>query len=78
VHEWLGADVDRRLGMTSDKWQEFKAQLSPEQQVMLEMKGNLESDKAIATAIGCTPKQVQKRWAQLLEIASQTRNSSQA
>ncbi|NJM63285.1 MAG: HetZ-related protein [Oscillatoriales cyanobacterium RU_3_3] len=78
VHEWLGADVDRRLGMTSDKWEEFKAQLSPEQQVMLEMKGNLESDKAIATAIGCTAKQVQKRWAQLLEMASQTRNSNQA
>ncbi|MCU0545657.1 MAG: HetZ-related protein [Oscillatoriaceae cyanobacterium Prado104] len=76
VHEWLGADVDQKLGMTSDKWQEFQAQLSPEQQVMLEMKRNQESDKAIGAAIGCTPKQVQKRWAQLLEIASQTRNSS--
>ncbi|MGL5065462.1 MAG: HetZ-related protein [Microcoleus sp.] len=76
VHEWLGADVDQKLGMTSDKWQEFQAQLSPEQQIMLEMKRNQESDKAIATAIGCTPKQVQKRWAQLLDLASQTRNSS--
>ena len=78
VHEWLGADVDQKLGMTSDKWDTFRAQLSPEQQQLLAMKRNQESDKAIATAIKCTPKQVQKRWAQLLELASQTRNSIQA
>jgi len=76
VHEWLGADVDQKLGMTSDKWEAFQAQLSPEQQQLLAMKRNQESDKAIATALGCTPKQVQKRWAQLLDLASQTRNSS--
>ena len=78
VHEWLGADVDQKLGMTSDKWEAFRAQLSPEQQQLLTMKRNQESDSAIATAINCTPKQVQKRWAQLLDLASQTRNSSQA
>jgi len=78
VHEWLGADVDQKLGMTSDKWEAFRAQLAPEMQQLLEMKRNQESDKAIATALKCTPKQVQKRWAQLLELASQTRNSSQA
>lgn len=78
VHEWLGADVDQKLGMTSDKWEAFRAQLSPEQQQLLAMKGNQESDKDIAAAIKCTPKQVQKRWAQLLDLASQTRNSSQA
>jgi len=78
VHEWLGADVDQKLGMTSDKWETFRAQLSPEQQQLLVMKRNQESDSAIATAIKCTPKQVQKRWAQLLDLASQTRNSCQA
>ncbi|MEG4495968.1 HetZ-related protein [Microcoleus sp. F10-C6] len=78
VHEWLGADVDQKLGMTSDKWEAFRAQLSPEMQQLLEMKRNQESDKAIATALKCTPKQVQKRWAQLLELASQSRNSNQA
>ena len=78
VHEWLGADVDQKLGMTSDKWEAFRAQLSPEQQQLLAMKRNQESDSAIATAINCTPKQVQKRWAQLLDLASQTRNSNQA
>ncbi|MEG4631014.1 HetZ-related protein [Microcoleus sp. AR_TQ3_B6] len=78
VHEWLGADVDQKLGMTSDQWEEFRAQLSPQMQQLLEMKRNQESDKAIGAAIQCTPKQVQKRWAQLLELASQTRNSTQA
>ena len=78
VHEWLGADVDQKLGMTSDKWEAFRAQLSPDMQQLLAMKRNQESDKAIATAINCTPKQVQKRWAQLLDLASQTRNGSQA
>ena len=78
VHEWLGADVDQKLGMTSDQWEAFRAQLSPQMQQLLEMKRNKESEKAIAAAIQCTPKQVQKRWAQLLELASQTRNSNQA
>jgi hypothetical protein len=78
VHEWLGADVDQKLGMTSDKWETFRAQLSLEQQQLLAMKRSQETDSAIATAIKCTPKQVQKRWAQLLDLASQTRNSSQA
>ncbi|TAF51391.1 MAG: hypothetical protein EAZ60_26245 [Oscillatoriales cyanobacterium] len=78
VHEWLGADVDQKLGMTSDKWEDFRAQLSPEQQQLLAMKRNQECDKAIGTALKCTPKQVQKRWAQLLDLASQTRNSTQA
>ena len=78
VHEWLGADLDQKLGMTSDKWETFQAQLSPEQQQLLAMKRNQESDSAIATAIKSTPKQVQKRWAQLLDLASQTRNNSQA
>ncbi|MBE9094567.1 HetZ-related protein [Tychonema sp. LEGE 07203] len=77
VHEWLGADVDQKLGMTSHKWEEFRAQLLPQMQQLLEMKRNQESDKAIAAALKCTPKQVQKRWAQLLDLASQTRNSSQ-
>ncbi len=78
VHEWLGADVDQKLGMTSDKWEAFRAQLSPEQQQLLVMKRNQESDSAIAITIKCTTKQVQKRWAQLLDLASQTRNSCQA
>lgn len=76
VHEWLGADVDQKLGMTSTQWEAFQAQLPPDQQLLLELKRNQENDKAIAAALKCTPKQVQKRWAQLLNAASLARNSS--
>lgn len=76
VHEWLGADVDQKLGMNSVQWEAFRAQLSPEQQLLLDMKRNQEGDKAIAAALKCTPKQLQKRWAQLLDAAALARNSS--
>jgi len=76
VHQWLGADLDQKLGMTSVQWEAFKDTLSDEQQQLLEMKRNQESDKAIASALQCTPKQVQKRWTQILERASLCRNSA--
>lgn len=76
VHQWLGADLDQKLGMTSVQWEAFKATLSEEQLQLLELKRNQESDKAIASALKCTPKQVQKRWAGLLDMASQCRNST--
>jgi hypothetical protein len=76
VHEWLGADLDQKLGMSSVQWEAFKGTLSVEQRQLLELKRNQESDKAIASALNCTAKQVQKRWAQLLEMAAICRNSS--
>ena len=76
VHEWLGADLDQKLGMNSVQWEAFQGTLSVEQRQLLEMKRNQENDKAIASTLKCTPKQVQKRWAQLLEMAAQCRNSS--
>ena len=75
VHEWLGADLDRKLGMTTQRWEEFQQKLSAEQQQLLQMKRSGEGDKAIAAAIKCTPKQVQKRWAKLLDLAWTFRNS---
>jgi DNA-binding NarL/FixJ family response regulator len=76
VHEWLGADLDQKLGMTSVQWEAFQGKLSVEQRQLLEMKRHQESDKAIASALKSTPKQIQKRWAQLLDLAAQCRNSS--
>ena len=76
VHEWLGADLDQKLGMSSVQWEAFKGTLSLEQRQLLEMKRNQENDKEIASVLKCTPKQVQKRWAALLEMAAQCRNSS--
>jgi hypothetical protein len=82
VHQWLGADVDQNLGMPQQQWETFLRQLSPEQQRLLELKGMQASDRPIAQRtdeeiakmLNCTPKQVQKRWVKLLELAWQFRN----
>ncbi|MEB3340154.1 HetZ-related protein [Okeania sp.] len=74
VHEWLGADIDQKLGMVSDKWQAFLTTLSAEEKQILELKQAGEDEKAIATAIKCTPKQLQKRWAKVLDMARVFRN----
>lgn len=75
VHEWLGADVNQKLGMNAQQWEAFQAKLSPDQQQLLNLKGTEETDKAIANALKCTPKQVQKRWAKLLDLAFNFRNT---
>lgn len=74
VHQWLGADLDQKLGMSSVQWELFWQKLSPQQQQLLELKRKQVNDQAIATALKCTQKQVQKRWAQLLQLAWQNRN----
>jgi hypothetical protein len=76
VHQWLGADLDQKLGMSSDKWDLFVGQLDEEQQQLLSLKQTQKSDHEISKALGCTPKQVQKRWTHLLEIAWKARNSA--
>ena len=76
VHQWLGADLDQKLGMSSDRWDAFIGQLDDQQQQLLLLKRQQKSDKEIAKVLGCTPKQVQKRWTALLEIAWKTRNSA--
>jgi len=74
VHQWLGADLDQKLGMSSLQWNSFREKLSPQQQQLLQLKRNQVSDQAIATALKCTLKQVQKRWSELLELAWEIRN----
>ncbi|MDX2100160.1 MAG: HetZ-related protein [Leptolyngbyaceae cyanobacterium bins.59] len=76
VHQWLGADLDQNLGLSSQQWDAFTDQLSAEQQQLLQMKRSQASDQTIAQTLRCTPKQVQRRWQQMLDIAWQTRNSS--
>jgi hypothetical protein len=76
VHQWLGADVDQKLGLSSKQWQTFVAQLDQEQQQLLEFKRASLSDFEIVKALKITPKHIQKRWTQLLEIASLVRNNA--
>ena len=77
VHQWLGADLDQKLGMSSTQWDVFVAQLDPQQQQLLALKQAHKSDQEIAKALSCTPKQLQKRWTGLLELAWKTRNAAE-
>ncbi len=78
VHQWLGADLDQKLGLTTGQWDQFYTQLSTAQQTLLQLKREQKGDKEIAKVLKCTPKQVQKRWAKLLELASAQRNTQPA
>ena len=75
VHQWLGADLDQNLGMSLQDWEAFVGKLSPEQRQILQLKREHASDQEISTAIKCTPKQVQKRWSAILQMAWQARNT---
>lgn len=75
VHEWLEANLERNLGLIPQQWQDFQAQLEPEQLRLLQMKQQSVSDQAIARQLGWTVNQVQKQWFKLLEKAWDIRNS---
>jgi uncharacterized protein (DUF2164 family) len=77
VHQWLGADLDQKLGLSSSQWDAFVGQLDSMQQQLLELKRANKSDFEIVKALKITPKQVQKRWSELLEMASLVRNNAQ-
>jgi hypothetical protein len=74
VHQWLGAGLEHRLGLSSQQWNYFCNQLTTQQQQILQLKTARQSDQAIAKAVQCTPKQLQKRWTQMLELAWAIRN----
>ncbi|MEH1835188.1 MAG: HetZ-related protein [Nostoc sp.] len=74
VHQWLGAGLEQKLGLSSQQWEIFVNQLTEQQQQILQLKTARQNDVAIAKAIKCTPKQLQKRWTQLLELAWAIRN----
>lgn len=76
VHQWLGADLDQNLGMPPQQWQAFLNQLTPQQRQLLELKRAGVDDREIAQALQCTPKQVQKRWTNLLDMAWEVRNGT--
>ncbi|MBF2014399.1 MAG: HetZ-related protein [Rivularia sp. T60_A2020_040] len=76
VHQWLGATLEQKLGMSSTQWDAFVNQLSEQQRQMLELKSDKQNDQTIAKALKCTPKQLQKRWTKLLELAWSIRNNS--
>jgi len=74
VHQWLGADLDQRLGMTTSQWEDFLSDLSELEAQLLQLKQAHASDEEILQALRLTPKKLQKRWSALLERAAQYRN----
>ncbi|WP_171974704.1 heterocyst differentiation protein HetZ [Leptolyngbya sp. 'hensonii'] len=76
VHQWLEADLDHNLGLTSHQWQTFQARISQQQLSLLRMKQQGVPDLAIAQDLGFTTTQVQKQWSKLLEQAWEIRNGA--
>ncbi|MEW6497670.1 MAG: hypothetical protein AB1589_34980 [Cyanobacteriota bacterium] len=76
VHQWLGAELDQKLGLSSQQWDAFVSQLDSMQQQLLSLKRANTSDFEIVKALKITPKQVEKRWKNLLEMASLVRNNA--
>ncbi len=81
VHQWLGIDLDRNLGLSSQEWDQFWGTLSPLQQNLLSLKRNQLNQGqggldtiALSEILGCTPKRVQRTWSQILSQAWKYRN----
>lgn len=75
VHQWLGADLEHRLGLTDSQWEKFTDELTDLQLEIIDLRREQLSDKAIATEVGLTPKKVQKQWTAILEMAWELRNA---
>jgi hypothetical protein len=76
VHQWLGADLDQNLGLSGQQWYVFCETLSVEQRRLVDLKRSQASDDAIMRELKITPKKLQKRWEQLLDLARQVRNQN--
>jgi hypothetical protein len=74
VHQWLGAEIDRKLGLTDFQWQTFTTQLSVEQQALIDLKQSNLSNESIMKTLKLTEKKFQLRWSELLSLAAQIRN----
>ncbi|MBE9061748.1 hypothetical protein IQ256_12280 [cf. Phormidesmis sp. LEGE 11477] len=81
VHQWLSADLDKNFGLSPAEWRTFVEQLSDEQSLLLALKQqqlregeHSLSEQAIAQALSWTPKQVARRWTNLVSLAWKIRN----
>lgn len=74
VHQWLEADLNRNLGLTSQQWKVFLGRLDPTQLRLTQLKRQKLPDGEIAKDLGCTSNQLQKQWFKLLEQAWEIRN----
>jgi uncharacterized protein YciW len=74
VHEWLGAELGRNLGLTPQQWEFFQTKISQTQAKILTLKQQSLSDLEISKNLDLTPTQLRKQWSKLLEYAWDIRN----
>lgn len=76
VLQWLGAEVEQKLGLTAVQWDELINLLNPEQQLILELKQSKVADAEIMKRLKLTEKKLQMRWSAILEISTKLRNQN--
>lgn len=74
VHEWLGAELGKNLGLTPQQWEYFQSKINQTQAKVLNLKQQNLSDPEISKALDITPTQLRKQWSKLLEQAWDIRN----
>ncbi len=76
VLQWLGAEVDQKLGLITAQWDELLVKLTPEQHHILELKQAKVADREIMKQLKLTEKKLQMRWSAILEMAAELRNQN--
>ncbi|MBE9064243.1 heterocyst differentiation protein HetZ [cf. Phormidesmis sp. LEGE 11477] len=74
VHEWLGAELWKNLGLTPCQWTHFQTEMNPVQAKILTLKQQRQSDQEISKQLNITATQLRKQWSNLLEKAWDIRN----
>jgi hypothetical protein len=74
VHQWLDADLDRNLGMTTAEWEAFVETCQSDELMLLEGKRRGDDDHDLAQQLGISLSQLQRRWFTLLKRAWDYRN----
>ncbi|PZO14872.1 MAG: hypothetical protein DCF25_14445 [Leptolyngbya foveolarum] len=74
VHEWLGAELVKNLGLTPQQWEHFQSNISRTQAKVLSLKQQGLSDLEVSKTLDLTATQLRKQWSKLLEQAWDIRN----
>ncbi|MEN8444260.1 MAG: heterocyst differentiation protein HetZ [Cyanobacteria bacterium J06555_13] len=74
VHEWLGSELFKNLGLTPQQWEYLQSKISQTQKKLLELKQKNLSEQEISEALNLSATQLREKWSKLLEDAWDIRN----
>jgi hypothetical protein len=74
VHEWLGAELGKNLGLKPQQWEYLQTTINQTQAKILALKQEKLSDQEISKKLDMTATQLRKQWSKLLELAWEIRN----